>query len=318
MNILKIIGKFLLLLLVTITVIAIALSSSVALGFVYMANTTTPVSQDENNPSQNQIVKTKESINVLILGMNQNLSDFIMLARYNPSTGKVSLLSIPRDTKYNGLNDPSTSYYKMNAVYQNKHIDKIKDKVETMLDVKIDKYLVFDHKALWKLVDAVGGVTVDVPMNMNYDDPAQNLHIHIKKGTQRLDGKDAEGFVRFRKNNDGSGYPGGDIRRIKTQQEFIKSFIKECLKPANILQLPNLAGIMLKDVKTDITLDLILYYLEDIAAFKLDNVTMATLPGTDKTINNISFYILNKNETKKMIDEMFKDVVNENNTEVTE
>ncbi len=307
MEILKRIGRFLLIILVTITVIIFALGSSAALGFAYMAHTgRTDINIPNNNPNEEEI-QPKESINVLILGMNQNLSDFIMLARYNPSTGKVSLLSIPRDTKYNGLNAPNTSYYKINAVYQKKHIDKIIDKVETLLDVQIDKYLVFDHKALWKVVDAIGGVTVDNPINMNYDDPVQDLHIHIKKGIQKLDGEQAEGFVRFRKNNDGSGYPGGDIQRIQTQQLFIKAFISECLKPSNIIKLPSIAGILLKDVKTDITLDLILYYLEDIATFKMENVTMNTLPGEGRTIDNVSFYILDKNKTKQMIEEMFKD-----------
>lgn len=310
MKIIKRIGKLFLMLIVTISIVVVALGSSAALGFAYMAHTgRTDINVEENNETNTNDVPKKESINVLILGMNQNLSDFIMLARYNPSTGAVSLLSIPRDTKHNGLNEPNTSYYKMNAIYQNKYIDKIKNKVETMLDVKIDNYLVFDHKALWKIVDAVGGVTVDVPMNMNYDDPAQNLHIHIKKGVQKLDGEQAEGFVRFRKNNDGSGYPRGDIQRIQTQQAFIKAFISQALKPANILKLPNIAGIMLKDVKTDVNLDLILYYLEDIATFKMENVTMATLPGSDKNIDGISFYIMDKVETKKLVDVMFKDTV---------
>lgn len=308
MNILKNIGKFILMLLVTITVIVFALGSSAALGFAYMAHTgkqQVDIGQEGNQVTENK--KQKESINVLILGMNQSLSDFIMVARYNPSTGNVSLLSIPRDTKYNGLNAPNTTYYKINAIYQNRNIEKIKDKIETLLDIQIDKYLVFDHKALWNIVDAIGGVTVDVPLNMNYDDPAQNLHIHIKKGVQRLDGKDAEGFVRFRKNNDGNGYPGGDIQRIQTQQKFIKAFITECMKPTNIIKLPGIAADLISDVKTDISLDLILYYLEDIATFDMEKVTMATLPGTDKTIEGISFYIMNKAKTKELVETMFKD-----------
>lgn len=305
MGIINKIGKFFLMLLVTILIIAVALGSSVALGFAYMTQTGAVNPNDINNDTQTQT--PKESINVLVLGMNQNLSDFIMLARYNPSTGKTSLLSIPRDTKYNGLNEPNTSYYKINAVYQRKHIDKIIDKVETLLDVEINNYVVFDHKALWNVVDSIGGVTVDVPINMNYDDPAQNLHIHLNKGVQKLMGEDAEGFVRFRKNNDGTGYPGGDIQRIKAQQQFIKAFIAECVKPSKMIKLPGIAKDLLDDVKTDVALDTILYYLEDIATFKMDNVTMATLPGTDKTIDGISFYIMNKNEAKEMIDVMFKD-----------
>lgn len=306
MKVIANIGKFLVMLIVTIVIIVVALGSSAALGFAYIKQTQPTPSEIVDNDEQTP-VKVKDSINVLILGMNQNLSDFIMLARYNPGTGKVSLLSIPRDTKYNGLNEPHNAYYKMNAVYQKKHIDKIIDKVETMLDVEIDNYLVFDKKALWEIVDAIGGVTVDVPMNMNYDDPEQNLHIHISKGIQKLDGKEAEGFVRFRKNNEGGGYPGGDIQRIQTQQQFIKAFITECLKPTNIIKLPGIAKNLLDDVKTDVTIDLILYYLEDITTFKMENVTMATLPGYDQMLNGTSFYIMKKAETKELVNEMFKD-----------
>lgn len=306
MKVINYIGKFLVMLIVTIFIMGVALGSSAVLGFAYIQHTQ-PVPSDKTDQQQQEPTKTKDSINVLILGMNQSLSDFIMLARYNPETGKVSLLSIPRDTKYNGLNEPHNAYYKMNAIYQKKHIDKIKDKVETMLDVKIDNYLVFDKKALWKIVDAIGGVTVDVSMNMNYDDPEQDLHIHLSKGVQKLDGKEAEGFVRFRKNNDGNGYPGGDIQRIKAQQQFIKSFISECLKPSNMIKLPGIAKDLMGDVKTDVTIDLILYYLEDIATFKMDNVTMATLPGSDKMLNGVSFYIMDKTESKELIDIMFKD-----------
>ena len=308
MKVITNIGKFLIMVLVTIVIAVVALGSSAVLGFAYIKQTTVQNQGGTvDNPVDNSASKPKDSINVLILGMNQNLSDFIMLARYNPSTGNVSLLSIPRDTKYNGLNEPHNTYYKINAVYQRKHIDKIKDKIQTMLDVEIDNYLVFDKKALWKIVDAIGGVTVDVPMNMNYDDPEQGLHIHLSKGIQRLNGEQAEGFVRFRKNNDGNGYPGGDIQRIQTQQKFIKAFITECMKPSNVIKLPKIATNLISDVKTDVSLDLILYYLEDIATFDMEKVTMATLPGTDKTIEGISFYIMDKSKTKELVDTMFKD-----------
>lgn len=309
MKVITNIGKFLIIVLVTIVIAVVALGSSAVLGFAYIKQTTVQNQGGTvDNPVDNSASKPKDSINVLILGMNQNLSDFIMLARYNPSTGNVSLLSIPRDTKYNGLNEPHNTYYKINAVYQRKHIDKIKDKIQTMLDVEIDNYLVFDKKALCKVVDAIGGVTVDVPMNMNYDDPEQGLHIHLSKGVQRLNGEQAEGFVRFRKNNDGlGGYPGGDIQRIQTQQAFIKAFISECLKPKNVIKLPGIAKDVMSDVKTDVTIDKILYYLEDIATFNMDKVTITTLPGYDQMLNGVSFYIMKKSETKELIDVMFKD-----------
>ena len=112
-----------------------------------------------------------------------------------------------------------------------------------------------------QLVDEIGGVTFDVPINMNYDDPAQNLYIHLKKGTQLLTGKKAEQLVRFRHNNDGSGYGNEDIGRIATQQKFIKTMAKEVLSAKNISKLGNLVKIALEGTKTDITMEVVAKYL---------------------------------------------------------
>jgi len=201
--------------------------------------------------------------------------------------GKVSVLSIPRDTY---IDDVVTN--KINAVYStnggynkdknSKDYEKAEkamlEQVEEITGITPNYYITIDTNALVELVDAIGGVTVDVPINMKYDDSSQNLHINLKKGTQKLNGAQAEQFVRFRKNNNGTGYSNGDIGRVATQQEFIKALIKEVLQPKNITKISDLIEIGLNNVKTNITLGDALQYVDDIKNFNMDNLRMETLP----------------------------------------
>ena len=173
--------------------------------------------------------------------------------------------------------------------------------------------MLFDKKVLREAVDALGGVEVDVPINMNYDDPAQDLYIHIKKGKQKLTGKQAEQFVRFRKNNDGSGYPNGDIGRIATQQQFIKAMVGRVLEPQNLLKLEELFNIVVSNTKTNVTLEILTSYTDDIVTFKKDRVNIYTLPGEGRYAENgLSYFFVDEEEMNKLLDEtFFKKVVAE-------
>ena len=256
--------------------------------------------------------KLEPNLTCLVMGRNQSLTDFIVLAQYNPNTREASLLSIPRDS-FVGEGSPDG---KINSIYANyggkeKGINKLKEKVEEMTGIEIQHYLLFDASMLKKVVNELGGVTVNVPINMNYDDPYQNppLHIHLKKGTQLLSGSQVEQFVRFRKNNDGTGYPNGDIGRISAQQSFIKALISEILKTENIGKIKNLAQIVLDNTRTDITLELVEEYLDEVVTFKMDRMRMETLPGVGKYQKyqgiTRSYYILNEESGDILIDELF-------------
>ena len=110
----------------------------------------------------------RECVTCLFLGKDKGgaLTDFIMLGQYNPNTKQISLLSIPRDTRVSNSSDG-----KINSLYAGKYHEKTMAKVEDITGVKVDHYVVFSTKILRDLVDCLGGVTVDVPQNMNYDDP---------------------------------------------------------------------------------------------------------------------------------------------------
>jgi len=243
----------------------------------------------------------EDNVTCLFLGVNGALTDFIMLGQYNPNTREVNLLSIPRDTNVEGTIDG-----KINSAYSGVDPMRTVNKVEELTGVEVEYYVLFKTKLLRDLVDAVGGVTVNVPINMNYDDPAQDLYIHLKKGTQKLTGKQAEQFCRFRKNNDGTGYSNGDVGRVAAQQQFIKAMISRCLEPQNLLKIGTLIDIVLENTKTNVTMDIASQYIDDAVAFKPDRVRTETLPGEGAYgSNGLSYFFMDKEAAKTLIDEMF-------------
>lgn len=282
-----------------------------------------------------QKLKEVERLNVLILGESgipgedYKLTDSIMVASYNPQTQQASLLSIPRDT-YVGKKDKNTATpnylasYKINTVYRNgTNIPETIECVNNITGLNLDKYLLIDTDAIIEVVDAIGGVTFDVPIDMDYDDPAQDLHIHLKAGEQLIDGEKAEQLLRFRHNNDGTSYPSeygdNDIGRMRTQREFIQVTAKQLLRVENVTKVLNLMDIVFKNVKTNLDMETLKYYIPYIFKFNTSNIVSDTLPGTPEKCNGIWIYTANKTQTKQVIEDLFTDkiVEEENNEEST-
>jgi LCP family protein required for cell wall assembly len=255
-----------------------------------------------------ELFTEKETKRILIAGLHPegNLTDFIMVVQYNPVTKQATGLSIPRDTKVIGTIDG-----KINSAYaKKKDINALKEKVKELTSLSVDNYVILDTKALIKIIDAIGGVPINVPINMKYDDYSQDLHIDIKKGQQTLTGAKAEEFIRFRKNNDGTGYPLGDIQRIQTQQEFIKSAVKQLLNAKNIVKIPELIDLGVSSVKGDVKATDVLKYLDDIKQFNTSNLRLETLPGEGEYINNTSYFVADIQKTKELVNEMFFNTTN--------
>lgn len=255
----------------------------------------------------------------LILGISTDqdgvdLTDTIMIASYNPNTQKATLLSIPRDT-YTGRNSAkATAYEKINALYSRKHrADETLEAVNEITGLNIQYYIVVKTEALIKLVDVVGGVTFNVPMDMNYDDTSQDLHIHLKQGEQVLDGDKAEQIVRFRHNNDGTSYPeeygDNDTGRMRTQREFIMQVIKQTAKPENIFKIGEILDVAEKYVITNIDFGVAKDYVPYAVEFNTENLLTATLPGTNTNKNTAAtwVFIYNKKQTASLIQELFYD-----------
>ena len=150
---------------------------------------------------------------------------------------------------------------------------------------------------------------------MDYDDSSQDLHIHLKAGYQLLDGNKAEQLVRFRHNNNGTTYPveygQEDIGRMKTQRNFITEVIKQVAKPENITKVDEYIKIANNNLETNFNL----WNLKDYAPYALDinieNLKTDTLPGAPEKCNVLCVYIYNKKQTTKLVEELFK-------TELTE
>jgi len=143
----------------------------------------------------------------------------------------------------------------------------------------VDYTVQVDLQGFEALVNAIGGVYFDVPLDMDYDDPYQDLSIHITKGMQLLDGANALNVVRFRHNNDGTGYGSEDLGRMQTQQKFLKAVAKQTLTPSNLNKVDDFVKIFQRYVDTDLTLGNLAWLGKEAIAMGVDNIDFSTLPG---------------------------------------
>lgn len=287
----------------------------------------TVVGHDENTK------KNLKEIKVLVLGVSSDLdselTDTIMVASYNPNTQKANLLSIPRDSFTGKYKNKATASQKINALYNiNKNPQKTLDAVNEITGLDIQYYVLVRTEALIKLVDAIGGVEFNVPIDMKYDDPTQDLHIDLKAGVQKLNGDKAEQLLRWRHSNSKNGvmttypseYGNDDFGRMRTQRDFIVETLKQTLKPGNIFKIGEILEIAHKNVETNLELSYIKDYIPYAVEFNTENMTTATLPGTTpdmKETNNVSVFIVDKKESEKLIQSMFFSDVAENESDNT-
>ena len=270
-----------------------------------------------------------EPIQILLLGVSTDLggkiTDTIMIATYDPQEQTASLLSIPRDTYTGEDYSKGSPNEKLNAVYS-KGADKILSKVNSLTGLDLKYYMVVDNEALIKLVDVIGGVEFEVPIKMYYHDKTQGLNIELEKGVQVLDGEHAEQLLRFRKNDDFTGYPaeygGDDIGRMKTQRNFIMATAKQTLQAKNIFKIKNIIDIIYEYVDTNLSISDIKAYVPYVVNFDVDNLKSAVLPGTSVGPTQTGslyapywFIIINKNEAEKVIEELYFDSEKSNEEE---
>ena len=262
-----------------------------------------------------------EPIQFLLLGVSTDLggkvTDTIMVATYNPKEQTASLLSIPRDTYTGKDHSQGTPNEKINALYT-RGIDKILAKVNELTGLDLKYYMVVDNEALIKLVDVIGGVEFEVPIRMYYHDNTQGLSIELDKGLQTLDGDHAEQLLRFRKNDDGTGYPAeygsDDIGRMKTQRNFIMQTAKQTLQAKNIFKIKDIIDIIYEYVDTNISISDIKAYVPYAINFNVDNLKSAVLPGTSvgpTQSGNLYapywFILTNKTEAQKVIESLYSE-----------
>lgn len=254
-----------------------------------------------------------DTIYVVVTGESQNLTDTIMVCAYNPKQDKVSIMSIPRDT-YTGKNkNKATASDKINTLY-NKNPQELINKINDITGLNIMNYVNVDTKGLRDLVDAVGGINYEVPIDMDYDDDTQNLHIHLKAGYQLLDGNKAEQLVRFRHNNDGSTYPASygdnDLGRMRTQREFIKELIHQIKDKQLVLNLNKYIQIAQSNVETNMDINSMINYVPYLVDFDLEKLDSVALPGSPKKCNGVWLYIPSKVKIEEVVNEKFNSLAN--------
>lgn len=198
-------------------------------------------------------------------------TDTIMLGVFDTKAKTASLVSVPRDTlvSINGRN------HKINAAYGLGGMELLCETVEEMLVVPVDFYVLVELEAFSAIVNEIGGIWFDVPMDMNYEDPYQDLVIHVQKGYQRLNGEQALGVMRFRE-----GYASQDLGRVQTQRALLTAMVKQTITVSNADKVGALMKILNRYVKSDMPLNDMIYFGTQAIGMNLDSaLTSATLPN---------------------------------------
>ena len=229
--------------------------------------------------------KSKDYWTVLILGRDTGgggNTDTMLLASYDVTNQKATVMSIPRDTMVNIPYDVK----KINGVYNyggggEAGIQYLYKEISQLVGFEPDYQVVVEWEAVGQIVDAMDGVWFDVPRNMNYDDPLQNLNIHQEKGYRLLSGEDAMEVLRYRRDNDKRyGYPEGDVGRIKTQQAFLSAMVEQLLKVENVPKIRQFIQVFQDNVETDLTFQNILWFAQSayLGGLRTEDVEFVTMP----------------------------------------
>lgn len=239
--------------------------------------------------------------NIVVMGVDERngdtgRSDTLFVVMMDPKSNNVSLLSIPRDTM---VKIPGRGWDKINHAFAFGGHKLTEQTVEEFLGIQINNYVVIDFRGFKDLVDAIGGIDIDVEKDMYYEDPYDNLVIDLQKGRQHLDGKTAIQYVRYRDEE-------GDIGRIKRQQHFMAAIYEKVTSTQIITKMPGLVKELLTMVKTDMP-------LTDMAKLaKAMNTTMkeqkglnmAMVPGEPVYIDEISYWVPDMTDLRKLMADM--------------
>ena len=262
-------------------------------------------------PPPPDFVRNQDVTNFLVLGRDRvaNLTDAIMLVQFNTKEHSINILQIPRDTyAYH-----ESSYHKINGLYSHYMVlndYKVKDSMEDVVEyvqnnfnVKIDYYVLMNLDAFVQIVDLIGGVEIDVPDDMHYEDEYQDLYIDIKKGKQVLNGEKAEQFVRFR-----SGWVSADAGRVDAQKLFLSAFVKQFKEKISVGMIDDIVNQVFKNITTNLSAADIVYYAKEALSLDVSKTKFVSIPNGDARENVDSgqwYVILNRAATLDAINKYF-------------
>ena len=254
--------------------------------------------------SSDAIGARKDGCSVILLAgtdADGTRTDTMMLLYLDSKNGEMNLMSLPRDT----YTSASWSVPKLNSVYGvndggKEGMEALMDYIKSCIGFRPDGYILVDMDCFADLVNLMGGVTFDVPMAMQYDDPSQDLHINLEEGEQKLNGEQAMWLVRFR-----SGYAMADLQRIQVQRDFIQAAMEQWTKPQKLIKYPAAAALLSANTTTDLSLRNLVWIGKAVLASRGNGMQMETLPGEAADISGGSYYVIWPETTANLINESF-------------
>nr|MDF0369366.1 LCP family protein [Nodosilinea sp. TSF1-S3] len=321
-----------------ISLVGVAAVSGVAGGMLALSLSTTPLQQQQLSADEADVFSQETPIsssgnlrlprltrpvNILVLGIKvltsdvrevppelqglrhhalvdsfEGRSDSMLLLRFNPQTEQLVVLSLPRDTRTRVRG----SLTKLNEANIYGGPALAAESVSDLLGgVAIDRYVRINVQGVEKLIDALGGVKVNVPIDMRYQDDSQHLYINLKAGEQTLDGNKALQFLRFRYD------AHGDIGRVQRQQMFMRALVEQALNPATIARLPSILSVIQTNVDTNLTVEELLALVSYGAQINRSNVQMLMLPGRFSSAQDfaLSYWLPDSSEIDSLVDQYF-------------
>ena len=246
-------------------------------------------------------------INILLVGVDDgdienpktspHRSDSMLLLGVHKSTGAVSLLSIPRDTRVAIPGHSSADKFGHSFAYGG--VELTKATIQDFLKIPVHHYVVADWQGFIRVVDALGGVDMYVEADMRYEAPYANLKIDLKKGFQHLNGHQAGQYVRFRHDE------MGDIGRVARQQKFLKALATQAIRPGNLIRIPQILAIVRESVQTDMTIWSFQQVFVAIPSLKGNQIQADMVPGNFANIGGVSYWAPDRVETAKVVERLF-------------
>lgn len=240
---------------------------------------------------------------VAVTDEEEKRTDSIMVVTFDMAKKTADVLNIPRDTLVQTARTGSGK--KINAAY-GESIETMRGEIQSVIGYRPDKYIILNFDGVATIIDSIGGVDYNVPIDMSYHDKSQDLSIEFKAGQQHLDGKQVVEFLRWRHNDDGTGYDNGDVGRISKLQEFLKTLAKQVFTASNVSKMPEMAQTVADNINTDLTVAQLLWLGTQSSRFDSDSISMQTLVGDGARISingssYIWFYVADADEVLEQI-----------------
>ena len=281
---------------ILILVVVFILSGMVG---AFFANALVDNKPDYNEDDKKGMLVAKDKATVMIMGVDERAddvgrSDTLMIATLDSDKNQAALLSVPRDTR---VKIKGYGFDKINAAYAYGGRKLTQETIESLLNTHIDHYIKINVHGFTKIIDALGGIDIDVEKRMYYEDPWDDdggLYIDLQPGMQHMDGKTAITYVRYRDEE-------GDIGRIKRQQNFMKAVMDKLVSPTIIPKLPAIVSAVSDSVETDMSVSEILSFLGTLQDAKDNGLKSEMLPGKPVYIEGISYWVPDISKTRQIL-----------------